>query len=616
MKSGKPPSPSNGGAPAQLRMANGVAGDSARPTRLSVNSFLDSYNTLRHKAAESLSKVKSGQIVKFAREPSGIDVYRTARSMESSRAGFGWSARTARTPRKADYAYMPIRSDVDDEAPGAVALPGLPTSVSGLSRPDFESRLRNYQSQLTTEAMQGPMAWVESTWFQMLSGLVIFANSVIIGLETDIDTPMWFWIEQALLIFFVFELSARLLRNGFAFFHKEDEWVWNLFDFSIVASGIVDTWLMPLLFANLQKSGSHMSVVFMLMRMGRLLRIVRLFRLVRIVRPLFELAMGIMEALQGMFWVLVFMIMTLYAAAILCTRLIGHGTIITENDSQELLTIKDMFSSVDKSMFTLFGTVSSWSLLKFVPLFSEMPALRPMFVLFYVYSAWALLAVMAGVVSKNMIAIRDQMVQEDKQKEDMRRANITEHLLELFRKADEDNSGQISREEFDNLMCQPEVVKKIQKNTNMRTQDLSELFDLIDHDESNNITIDEFMSGFKWVNEPLRQKSLVRMQQRLGAALQALESSVVTNIESKAEIVRHTVTAPLRKVYAITEQLQNLDSHLDEVWTIVRDHAASLPTPKELEEVEDRLSLRVDGLLERIQRLETTAVRRPAVGSQ
>lgn len=30
-----------------------------------------------------------------------------------------------------------------------------------------------------------------------------------------------------------------------------------------------------------------------------------------------------------------------------------------------------MFSSVSTSMFTLFGTVSSWSLMKFVPLFEE-----------------------------------------------------------------------------------------------------------------------------------------------------------------------------------------------------------------------------------------------------
>merc|ERR1712151_1420758 len=122
-----------------------------------------------------------------------------------------------------------------------------------------------------------------------------------------------------------------------------------------------------------------------------------------------------------------------------------------------------------------FGTVSSWSLLKFVPLFDEMPYLRPLFVLFYVYSAWALLAVMTGVVSENMIAIRDQMRQEDKQKEEVRRANITEHLLEIFKKADTDGSGTISSEEFELMMSKPDLIKKIQKNAHMRLSEMREL---------------------------------------------------------------------------------------------------------------------------------------------
>merc|ERR1712151_1191016 len=127
-------------------------------------------------------------------------------------------------------------------------------------------------------------------------------------------------------------------------------------------------WLSAVFLHHHHGHGNHMSVLFMLMRMGRLLRIVRLFRLVRIVRPLFELAMGIMEAIQGMFWVLVLMIMTLYATAILCTRLVGRGSMLDSDgaDKVELQEIKDMFSTVPDSMFTLFGTVSSWSLLKFV----------------------------------------------------------------------------------------------------------------------------------------------------------------------------------------------------------------------------------------------------------
>merc|ERR1719181_490834 len=115
--------------------------------------------------------------------------------------------------------------------------------------------------------------------------------------------------------------------------------------------------------------------------------------------------------------------MTLYAAAILCTRFIGHGIVLPEDalDDEELQPIRKMFANVPASMFTLFGTMTSWSLLKFEPLFDPFPALQPLFVLFYIYSAWALLAVMTGVVSENLIAIRDQMVQDNEAKEEKRK---------------------------------------------------------------------------------------------------------------------------------------------------------------------------------------------------
>ncbi len=46
------------------------------------------------------------------------------------------------------------------------------------------------------------------------------------------------------------------------------------------------------------------------------------------------------QCATGMFWVLVFMIMTLYSVAILCTRVIGHGSIIGEDADEDLQKIK------------------------------------------------------------------------------------------------------------------------------------------------------------------------------------------------------------------------------------------------------------------------------------
>merc|ERR1719482_49274 len=110
-------------------------------------------------------------------------------------------------------------------------------------------------------------------------------------------------------------------------------------------------------------------------------------------------------------------------------------------------------------MFALFGSISSWSLMKFNPLFEDVPFLRPCFVLFYVYSAWALLAVMTGVVSENMLAIREQISREDEQKEEVRKVAATEMLLDLFARSDTDGSGTVSGDEFEAMLRMPKFIK-------------------------------------------------------------------------------------------------------------------------------------------------------------
>merc|ERR1712060_986423 len=137
-----------------------------------------------------------------------------------------------------------------------------------------------------------------------------------------------------------------------------------------------------------------------------------------------------------------------------------------------------------------------------------------------------LLAVMTGVVSENMIAIREQMVKEDEQRDEVRKMMVTKTLMDLFRDADTDHSGTVSRDEFNALLRSPDLRRKLTKNTNMKVGDLEELFEWLDHDGVGTITIDQFMRGFKWINEPLRAKSLVKLQERLAVELKTLETNI------------------------------------------------------------------------------------------
>merc|ERR1719191_1097125 len=84
------------------------------------------------------------------------------------------------------------------------------------------------------------LSWTEAPWFQTLMGIVIAFNAVIMGLETDIHSESWWYVEQTLLIIYVFELVVRLRRSGWMFFVDEEDMAWNWLDFLIVGSAIVD----------------------------------------------------------------------------------------------------------------------------------------------------------------------------------------------------------------------------------------------------------------------------------------------------------------------------------------------------------------------------------------
>eukprot|EP00434_Breviolum_minutum_P024575 symbB.v1.2.021708.t1/scaffold1892.1/size96974/5 len=270
-------------------------GDRAKAT------FLAAYNSKRHEVeAPTIS-------LPIAASPKAKGNSARSLTAASSARSAGWpgSARlnSSRPVESARGVYTLVRSDVDDDEkrPKGTAMPLMPKSDTGTRMRLFEHAGLGF-SDVAEEASDG-LEWVESNWFQGLSGMIIMCNAVVIGLETDLESNIWFWVEHALLAYFLFELVVRLLRHGHHFFRNEDELGWNIFDLSIVASGVADQWVMPVLHTvmqhNVKNRKQGMASVFMVFRMARLLRIVRLFRLVKIVRPLYELAQSITEALQG-----------------------------------------------------------------------------------------------------------------------------------------------------------------------------------------------------------------------------------------------------------------------------------------------------------------------------
>lgn len=366
--------------------------------------------------------------------------------------------------------------------------------------------------------------WTGDDWFQYLSGGVICLNAAVLGFETDSPAPAWWWVNQVILCFFVFEITVRVRLEGCrSFFTNEEDIFWNWMDFIIVLLGVFDLWAIPissLLFGTTTTSGFGRLVL--LVRMLRMLRILRLLKLVKAVRPLYSLALGVTQAMQSIFWVLVFLVVTLYAFAILATRTIGHAQFI-QDDPDLPNASRDLFRSMWDSMFALFSIMNQQNWEAMGPLLEKIPAIKPVYVLFTICSSWALLSVLTGVVSDNMMAVRESQAQKDEEAVEERRIWLARWLRGVFAAADKDGSMTLERSEYRELLKSPFHLKRLQQVAKVPMQDLMQMFDILDVDHNGLIEFQEFLVGFEWLNEPISGKSLLKLGHEIRISCKAVE---------------------------------------------------------------------------------------------
>merc|ERR1719482_913406 len=184
-----------------------------------------------------------------------------------------------------------------------------------------------------------------------------------------------------------------------------------------------------------EAKGMKLSQVMMLMRMLRLMRILRLVKLVKSVRPLYILVTGVVAAFQGVIWVLVLTVVTLYAAGILATRLLGHGLVFPPG--MPIPRSVYVFRTVPDSMFTLFrfmsGAQSDEEAYAIDELMTSLPSVKFAFVFFMVTSSWTLLSILTAVVSENMISTTAEQEEETRITQDVEdRAEYLADVKELF----------------------------------------------------------------------------------------------------------------------------------------------------------------------------------------
>mmetsp|Transcript_123282 Transcript_123282/g.237693 ORF Transcript_123282/g.237693 Transcript_123282/m.237693 type:complete len:1132 (-) Transcript_123282:117-3512(-) len=397
------------------------------------------------------------------------------------------------------------------------------------------------------------LSWTEAPAFQSFIGVVIVINAMLMGMEIDIPWHGWFYFESFLLCIYVFELGVRLKNFGKHFFSCDNpDIVWNVLDFVIVTSSVLDSWVTPLcrlIMKSIAMSDKQVGTqkpmsfgkVMLLMRMLRLMRILRLAKLVKAVRPLFILVTGVLAALQGVVWVLVLTMITLYAMGILATSLIGHRLAFPP-DSEVPEEVLRPFNTVPNSMFTLFrvmsGAASDHEQVAIDDLMDNVPSIKLGFVFFMITSSWTLLSILTAVVSDNMISTTSQQEEEHKiQTAEEDRFDHVRRLKALFHVIDHTGDGQVEQCDLEAFLSDRKNALLTAKQCRVPVRDVREVLQTVaEACDGTTVSLTTFVEYLADVSNHVSEKSVMKLEAKL---------SNLSKLQAEAFVELHDIMTTL-----------------------------------------------------------------------
>mmetsp|Transcript_104033 Transcript_104033/g.320906 ORF Transcript_104033/g.320906 Transcript_104033/m.320906 type:complete len:268 (+) Transcript_104033:2-805(+) len=206
---------------------------------------------------------------------------------------------------------------------------------------------------------------------------------------------------------------------------------------------------------------------------------------------------SILGSMKSLVWVILVLTMTFYVFGITFTAATTSALDTADKwrapATQELIT---HFGSMDRSILSLFMAMSGgqdWGL--FYDALRELPMqYRILFLLYITFAVFAVVNIVTGVFVESAMQLhhadREVIVHEELES----KKTYLRSMKEVFDELDEDGTGLITLQEFESKLNDERVIAYF----NALKLDISHartLFWLLDVDHSNEVNIDEFLTG-------------------------------------------------------------------------------------------------------------------------
>eukprot|EP00931_Biecheleriopsis_adriatica_P003756 TRINITY_DN105526_c0_g1_i1.p1 TRINITY_DN105526_c0_g1~~TRINITY_DN105526_c0_g1_i1.p1 ORF type:complete len:627 (+),score=139.00 TRINITY_DN105526_c0_g1_i1:67-1947(+) len=334
---------------------------------------------------------------------------------------------------------------------------------------------------------------VNSLYFDLGIGFVILLSAACIGVELQLDiegksTLGCKIFESFALVVYIFEIAARFNAYGCPIFR--DDWV--KFDLFLVVLGIVTSWIIDPITAIAGDIGAEALGPIMLLRTARLLRLAKTARIFSRIKEFWFLVRGFLNCASIVVYTFIVFFICIYMFACLGLELITKHPLVLEDPDGFGRHVDRYFSSLPKVLLTLvrFACLDNTAEVYTVLVESD-PWLAIYFVAVILTISLILFHLLGAVVFSSTLDQNQKEVDDNQKQVEESLTSLIGNLRDMFLRLDEDQSGQVSKDEILNI--NPRDLKILSNSLGVTKP--MQVFNALDVDGSGEISIDEFFDG-------------------------------------------------------------------------------------------------------------------------
>ncbi|CAJ1393077.1 unnamed protein product [Effrenium voratum] len=371
-----------------------------------------------------------------------------------------------------------------------------------------------------------PVPLVQSFVFEVFFACLIFLQAVAMAVEVQYtgldwghrlqydgyDSPaaeIWPVVPEILrgveFVFGVcFGVEVVLKFCGLGKEYLRDPWCW--FD-----AALVGLWVCDMALSLVAMNTPHLRLI----RLVRLLRLVKLVRAIRGFDSLIVMTTALQDSVNALLWVAVIMVVVELLFALLLNQilvsLVGQDARFSMEDEMALF---QYFGTFPRCMLTMFQfTLGTWVPVARVLQEIVSPVMNIFTILHKVTIGFACIGVINGVFMQETmkVAQSDDVIM---MRDVARREKIhAQKMKTFFQLTDQSGDSNITRAEWVEVMARPATLHWFAAQ-GLSMQDPEAVFDLLDSDGSDSLTLEELVAGVSKLQGPARGLDLALLSER------------------------------------------------------------------------------------------------------